>query len=110
MNTIEYLRQLRVGEFTLFDSTVTLVAVYFLSPVLTKIGTFFGIYVSRKSWLLLTLPLGILVHKLVGINTPMTRYFFDPNGHYLLKSIIVSLTCFGIKNITMNGYKKLKKK
>lgn len=110
MNTIEFLRQFRIGEFTLFDSTFTLILAYLLAPLLTKIAASVRLAISRKSWLLLTLPIGVLVHKIVGADTPMSRYFFDPSGHYFLKTIIFMLAYLGLKDITIIRPTKRKKK
>jgi hypothetical protein len=45
------------------------------------------------------LPIGIISHLLCGDMTPMTRNFFDPNGHYLLKIFILVLLFLGIRKI-----------
>jgi hypothetical protein len=47
------------------------------------------------SWMLFTLPIGILVHILTGNHTLMTKYFLDPSGHYLLKIFILFLLLLG---------------
>jgi len=94
MITIEFLRSYKLLDYAIFDFVVSFLGVYLLSPILTKLFLLFKIKVSRKSWLLLTIPVSILVHYLVGNITPMTKDFLNLNGSYLLKIIIISLTYF----------------
>ena len=101
MITIETLRQFRLGGYAIFDFAVTFLAIYLLSPLLTKLFRKIRLDIPRSSWLLLALPIGIIVHLLVGNITPMTRDFLDPQSHYLLKLIILTLTLLGIKGITI---------
>jgi hypothetical protein len=72
---------------------------YFLAPFLSKIFLKIRVDISRKSWLFLALPIGILVHLLIGEITPMTRDFLDINSHYFLKIAMISLFILGIKDI-----------
>jgi len=106
MITIEFLRSYKLLDYAIFDFVVSFLGVYLLSPILTKLFLLFKIKVSRKSWLLLTIPVSILVHYLVGNITPMTKDFLNLNGSYLLKIIIISLTYFGIKDIKFIHNKK----
>lgn len=99
MNTIDFLRQFRIGEYALFDLGVSFLGIYLLSPVLSKLFLKLRIKISKQSWLFFTLPLGILIHLLVGKITPMTKNFIDPHGHYLLKILILGLLILGIKDI-----------
>lgn len=99
MAPIAFLRQFRVGGYAIFDTAVSFLGVYLLSPWLSKLFLQFKIVVPRKSWLFLTLPISILVHFLVGNITPMTKNFMDLNGHYILKAVIFVLLFFGLKDI-----------
>jgi hypothetical protein len=105
MITIEFLRQFRIYEYALFDIAVSFLGIFLLAPLLSKIFLKFGLEVPKISWIFLTLPLGILVHLLVGSFTPMTRNFIDPQGHYILKLLILSSLIFGIKNIIVTRNK-----
>jgi len=99
MIPVEFLRQFRVGGFALFDIGVSFIGMYLLSPFLSKMFLKLNLAIPKKSWLLLTLPIGILVHLLVGQNTLMTREFFDMSGYYLLKIGIFVLIFLGLRAI-----------
>ncbi len=103
-NTIEYLRQFRIGGFTIFDTSASILGVFLLAPLLSGLFRFIGLDIPRKSWLYLVLPMGILAHYLSGIKTPMVKEFLDPSGYYLLKAVIIFLLILGLK-----GMKKIKK-
>jgi len=96
---IAYFRQFRIEGFTIFDSGASFLGVYILAPLLTRLFRLFGIEISRKSWLYLVLPMGILGHLLSGTKTPMTEEFLDPRGYYPLKLIILILLFMGLKDI-----------
>ncbi|PLX28891.1 hypothetical protein C0581_00620 [Candidatus Parcubacteria bacterium] len=72
---------------------------YLLSPLLSKLFLKLRLDIPKKSWMFLTLPIGIVSHLLVGSITPMTRDLFDLNDHYILKIIMLILLFFGIKGI-----------
>lgn len=105
MFTVEYLRSFKILEYAIFDFVLSFLGIYLLSPLLSKLFSKVRLNISRKSWLLLTLPLSIIIHSFVGTITPMTENFLDLKSHYLLKIFIVILTYFGLKDI-----KKTKKK
>ena len=102
--TIELLRQFRIGGYAIFDLLVSFLGIYLLAPILTKFLLKYKINIPKIGWLYLTLPLSIVVHLMVGNMTQMTRDFLDPNGHYIIKLIIIGLFIMGMKTIT-----KLKK-
>jgi len=97
--TLETIRQIRLGEYAVFDLVLAFVGVYWAAPLLSRICRRLGVEVPRQSWLLLTLPLGLLVHLLIGSMTRMTREFINPEGDYLLKVLIVGLVLLGVKGM-----------
>ncbi len=99
MNTIELLRQFRIGEYAIFDFVVSFAGIFLITPWMTKLFRKVGIEIPTRSWMLLTLPMSILIHLLVGNITPMTKNFFDANDHYLFKALILGLTIAGVKGI-----------
>lgn len=99
MTLIEFLRQFRIGNFAIFDFAVAFLGIYILSPLLSRIFLKFRIIVPKINWLFLTLPIGIMVHLVIGNLTPMTKNFLDPHGHYFLKIIILALFILGLKGI-----------
>ena len=95
----EMIRRFRLGEYAVFDLVLAFVGVYWAAPLLSRICRRFGVEVPRQSWLLLTLPLGILVHLLIGSMTRMTREFINPDGDYLLKILILGLVLLGVRGM-----------
>jgi len=108
MATIEFLRQFRIAGYAMFDLGASFLGIYLLAPLLSRLFLRFRVQISRKSWLLLTLPLSIVVHLLVGTMTLMTKNFLDVQGHYVLKIVILVLFILGMKDIKI--IKKNKKK
>ena len=101
MNIIEYLRHFRIGGYAIFDFAVAFIGIYLLSSFLSKMFLKIGVDIPRLNWLFLTLPIGILVHLLIGKMTPMTLGFIDMHGHYILKIVIICLVILGIKGIKL---------
>ena len=99
MITIEYLRSFKLGDYAVFDLFAAFLGVYLLAPALSRLFQVVHLSIPRRSWLYLTLPLGILTHVLISQDTPMTRYFLDPSGHYLLKLFILALLVLGLHGI-----------
>lgn len=96
---LAFIRQFRIGGFTIFDTAASFLAVYFLAPLLSRLFRSIGLDIPRKSWLYLVLPIGILAHYLSGNKTPMTKEFFDPKGYYFLKAVILILLVFGLRGV-----------
>jgi len=99
MISIEFLRQFRIGEYAIFDLTTAFVGVYLASFLLSKLFRKIRVDIPRISWVLLTLPIGILTHIIIGRITPMTKNFLDIQGHYVLKIVIIGLLIFGLRGI-----------
>jgi len=98
---IEYLRTFRLGEYAIFDLTVSFLGIAILSPLLTKLFRLIHLEIPFISWMFLTLPIGILAHILVGNYTKMTTNFLNPSDHYILKIFILILLVLGIKSIKL---------
>lgn len=103
MDILTFLRQYRIGPFTVFDTTIAYLGIYLVAPLLTKLVSKIHLSISRISWLWLTLPISIIFHLVFHQNTPFTRMFLDFNGHYLEKIILMFMLYMGLKEI-----KKLK--
>jgi len=99
MISIEFLRQYKIAGFAIFDFAVSFIGVYLLAPLLSKLFGKLGIQIPKKNWLFLTIPLSVLIHVLVNQITPMTKEFLDPQGHYILKGVIIILLIFGLRGI-----------
>lgn len=99
MSTIEYLRSFRIEGYALFDLSLALLAVYLAAPLLSKLARKCGLKVPKHSWLLLTLPISLSIHVLVGTYTPMTKNFLDPSDHYILKLVIIAFLVLALKDM-----------
>lgn len=99
MFNLAYLRSFRISDYAVFDIAISFIGIYLLSPLLTRLFHYLRLEIPLTSWLLFTLPLGILAHLLVGTETLMVQQFLDPRGHYLLKFVLITLLALGIKGI-----------
>ena len=99
MTLIEFLRQFRFYEYAIFDFIVAFIGIYLFSSLLSKMFLKVRVGVPKQNWLFLALPIGILIHLLVGEITPMTRDFINIYDHYILKTLILILLIFGVKGI-----------
>lgn len=104
MITIDFLRQFRIAGFAIFDLSTAFLGILILSPILSWLFRKIGLEIPKRSWIFWTLPIGIITHLIIGRKTPMTTQFFDPNGHYVLKLVILALLILG-----MMGVKRRKK-
>lgn len=101
MQSLEFLRSYRIGEYAIFDIAISFLGIVLLSPLLIRLFRLLHLEIPLLSWILFTLPLGILVHIAVGNHTLMTKYFLDPTGHYLLKILIILLVVAGVQRISI---------
>ncbi len=99
MNIITYLRHWRFEGYALFDLTLSFLGMWLLSSLLSKIFRLIHVQVPTINWVILTLPISIVIHLLVGRHTPMVQNFLNPHGHWTLKIIIVVCLIFGLWGI-----------
>lgn len=99
MISIDFLRQFRIGEYAIFDFATAFLGIYLLSFLLSKALLKIGIDMPKKNWLFLTLPIGIIIHLIIGRVTPLTSNFLDTQGHYVLKIVIIGLMFLGVRGI-----------
>ena len=97
--TFDFLRSFRIAGYAIFDLAVSLIGIYLLSPLLSKLFLIFRLKISKLSWVFFTLPLSVLIHFLVGNITPMTKNFFDLNSNYALKAVIIALFILGARGV-----------
>ena len=99
MNTIEFLRQFRIGGYAIFDFAASFLGMYLLASPLTKLFLKLKIKIPKKNWIFLTVPLSIVVHLMTSSMTTMTKDFLNIDDHYVLKIIILLFLVRGLKNI-----------
>ena len=90
---VSYLRSFTIGDYSIFDLVLTFLLAYLLSFPLKQFG------IVRKQLFYLAIPFSIIIHKILGIHTPLTDRFFNPNNYYFLKISMLYLTYKGIYNL-----------
>jgi hypothetical protein len=68
-SVIKSLRSYKIGKYALLDFILSFVGMYYLGPSLLGLESDIS--------LLIALPLGIVLHRLLNIDTPMTTEAFD---------------------------------
>jgi hypothetical protein len=104
MTTLEFLRSFHFFGYAIFDLVLSFVGMYLLSGPLSKLFRKINIEIPKINWVYFTLPIGIISHLIFRTFTPMTKDFFNINGHYVLKIIIIIFLILGLK-----GIKKIRK-
>lgn len=85
ISILEYLRSFRIGGFAVFDFVMALLGMYLVAPYLG---------ISRNTALLLSVPLGIVAHEIVGIRTPFNKFVIESND-CVSKIVVTLLVVFG---------------
>lgn len=98
MVDIAYLRQFRVGPYTIFDFVISYVGVYLLAPVLTKFMQKFNVNISRAGWLWLTLPLAVIFHFIFRQDTPFMKLLFNPETYFIEPIVLLFMLYMGLKD------------
>ena len=105
MDIVQFLRQFRIGPFAVFDTAISYLAIYLLSPTLTRGMRAFRIHVSRAGWLWFMLPASVLIHGLFQQRTPLMNQLFNPDTFFIAPVILVFMTYMGIKECTYRASK-----
>ena len=79
MNSIHKLRSYKIGPYAIFDFVLTFIGAYKYGP---KVG------LSPIDAMLFSLPLSVVVHKLVGRETPLTEQTLG-DGNLEVKMLMV---------------------
>lgn len=96
---LEQLRHFRFGPFAYFDTLTAYIAIFLIAPLLTKLFSKVHIYIKRAEWLWLTLPIALVFHFALRLNTPFKRMFLDPTGYYFIPQIVILFMIFmGLRN------------
>ena len=103
MEFIDYVRQFKISGYAAFDLVLAFGGMYLAGPTLSRITASVGMNISRQGWLWFTLPIGVLVHFLVGSKTPMTVQFFDSAGSIALKAVVIFSFIMGLRQVKLVG-------
>lgn len=84
---LKSLRSVRIGKFAVFDFATALGGMYFLAPY---------IHLDQKRALWLTVPVGVVTHHLLGINTPLNQMVLGDNPNRAAQLVVSLLLIQGI--------------
>jgi hypothetical protein len=101
MISIEYLRQFRIGPFTIFDTGAAYLGVLILSPILSWLMSKLHLKVPIISWLWFTLPLSVISHILLHQKTPLMKILANPGQFqfYIVMFILLAMVYLGFRKI-----------
>lgn len=92
MSIIDTLRSVRIGPFAIFDFAMSFLGAYLIAPYLK---------IDRRAALLLIVPIGVLVHELVGRRTVLNKLVFESECH-TARLVVAGLTIVGLYLINKN--------
>ena len=90
---LDKLRSYRIGGIALFDLVLALLGMYFLAPYLN---------ISRRSALLLTVPLGVITHLILGQETHLNKLLFMSKNCGAV-TLVIGLTYAGLWSLIEDG-------
>ena len=93
---IDKLRSVRVGRFAVFDFTVAVLGMVLVAPLLK---------ISMLSALLLTVPIGVLVHELLGFRTPLNKLVIE-SPDCTARVLVAVLTVAGLVSVRIDRSKQ----
>lgn len=99
MITIETLRSVRIGPFTVFDTATAYIGVFLLAPLLTKLFSRYHSYISRTQWVWLTLPIAVVFHLALSLNTPFVALLFHFPSAFIAIPLLIFMLYMGLKDI-----------
>ncbi len=82
MTLLETLRTPKIGPFAVFDTATALAGMWIAAPYLG---------ISRRRALWATIPIGVVTHAVLGIDTPLNRRVLGP-GNTGIKLAVGALT------------------
>ncbi len=97
---IEFLRQYKIGPFSIFDFAISYIGFYLLSPLIIRFFMLFKIHITKSSIMWLVLPLSVVTHIIIRTYTPLTLMTIDPHGHYIVKIIMLFMLFMGLRKIS----------
>ena len=99
---LEYLRQFRIGQFTIFDTATAYIGILIIAPLLTWIFSKIKINIPIISWLWFTLPISVIFHIIFRQSTPLMKMLVNPADYkfYIAAILLLSMTYMGIKKIS----------
>jgi len=99
--SLEYLRQWRVGQFTVFDTVASYVGILILSPILSWLMSRLDLKVPLISWLWFTMPLSVIFHLIFNQSTPLMKVLTNPRtfDFYIAVIILLVMTYLGLRKV-----------
>lgn len=103
MFSLEYLRQFRIGPFTIFDTVSAYIGILLLSPILSWLFSKVNLKIPVVSWIWLTMPISVLFHVLFSQSTPVVKILSDPKQpqFYIVLLTLLIMTYMTLKKISI---------
>lgn len=103
MFSIEYLRQLRIGSFTIFDTVSAYLGILLLAPFLSKLTSKINLKIPIVSWVWLTMPLSVIFHLLFRQSTPVIKILNNPSlpQFYIVLLVLLIMVYMGFRKISI---------
>ena len=103
MLSIEYLRQFRIGPFTIFDTVSAYLGIFLLAPILLWLFSKVNLKIPVVFWVWLTMPISVLFHALFSQSTPVVKILSDPNQpqFYIVLLALLTMAYMGLRKISI---------
>ncbi len=107
MFSVEYLRQFRIGPFTIFDTVSAYLGILLLAPLLVFLFSKINFKIPVVSWVWLTMPLSVLFHVLFRQTTPIITILSNPGQpqFYITLLALLIMVYMGLRKISIIHHK-----
>ena len=103
MFSLEYLRQFRIGQFTIFDTVSAYLGILLLAPILVCLSSKFNLKIPVVSWIWFTMSISVLFHVLFSQSTPVIKILSDSNQpqFYIVLLTLLIMAYMGLRKISI---------
>jgi hypothetical protein len=99
MIDLAYIRQFRIGPYSIFDFAVSYLGVYFLAPLFSKACSKIHLNISRSGWMWLTLPLSVVFHLIFRQQTAFMKGLISPQHYFIEAIVLLFMLYMGLKDV-----------
>lgn len=103
MFSIEFLRQFRIGPFTIFDTVSAYLGILLLAPLLSWLTSKINLKIPVVSWIWFTMPLSVIFHVLFRQSTPVINILTNPSlpQFYAVLLVLLVMTYMGFRKVSI---------
>lgn len=103
MVSLEYIRQFRIGPFTIFDTVSAYLGILILAPLLEWLTSKINLKIPVISWMWFTMPLSVIFHIIFRQSTPVIKILSSPSQFqfYVVIIILFTMTYMGFRKISI---------